>query len=365
MQRGSLKKFFDTRKRVWIWRFQWREQGFKGPRTKDLGRCSEVGRAQARSAADQILEQLQGAVKAAKSSSCSLRHFVENEYLDVKTRMWKASTRATTEQLIEDHILVLFGDRLLHTLGRKELQKHLEQLAAEDKSESVVKHVRWQLSAIFRMAAGDGLISIDPTSGLVNPRCKAAGKKLAMTGEDFQRAQMCLEIRERLILRLGTVEGLRPGEIIGLKCRNLSEDGLSIERRIYRRVADDPKSKRGERTVPLSDSTRAVLNEYLGILPNSEPEDWLFASENPAKPIDYANVFRRRIRPALAKAGLRWVNFQVMRRTSATELGQVEGDARVRAEIMGHSVDVHENQYRQAPKEAKQRAMKKLGERLQ
>jgi integrase len=365
VQRGSLKKFFDTRKRLWTWRFQWREPGFKGPRTKDLGRCSEVSRAQARSAADQILEHVQGLNQITRSSSRSLRHFVENDYLDVKTRIWKASTRGTTEQLIDDYILKPFGDRQIHSIARKELQAHLEQLARDDKSASIVKHVRWQLSAIFKMAESDGLVSVNPTGGLASPKCKPAGVKRAMAAEDFQRAQMCLEIRERLVLRLGTVEGLRPGEIMGLKCADVSEDGLSIERRIYRRVLDVPKSERGTRIVPLSDSTRTVLNEYLNILLDPSPEAWLFASENPKKPMDYANLFRRRIRPALDKAGLKWVNFQAMRRTSATELGQVENDARVRAEIMGHSVNVHENEYRQAPKEAKQRAMKRLGERLQ
>jgi hypothetical protein len=54
-----------------------------------------------------------------------------------------------------------------------------------------------------------------------------------------------------------------------------------------------------------------------------------------------------------------------MRRTSATELGMVEKDARVRADIMGQSIDVHENEYRQAPLKAKQKAMKRMGERLQ
>jgi integrase len=225
--------------------------------------------------------------------------------------------------------------------------------------------VRWQLSAIFEMAVGDGLVAINPTEGLENPRCKPEGEKAFLTPEQFQRAQMCLEIRERLILRLGAVEGLRPGEITGLQCGDVSADGLRIERRIYRRVVDTPKSKRGARVVPMSDVTRKVLDEYVSILADTSPSAWLFASENPAHPIDYSNVFRRRIRPALAKAGLAWVNFQAMRRTSATELGRVEKDARVRAELMGHSVDVHENEYRQAPLKAKQRAMKRLGNRLQ
>lgn len=93
MQRGSLKKFFDKRRRVWVWRFQWREPGFKGPRTKDLGRCSAVSRAEAKTAADGILHRLQGSNYNARPSTVTLMRFVEDVYLDVKTRKWKASTR--------------------------------------------------------------------------------------------------------------------------------------------------------------------------------------------------------------------------------------------------------------------------------
>jgi len=118
--------------------------------------------------------------------------------------------------------------------------------------------------------------------------------------------------------------------------------------------------------VPLTDrSTKNVLREYLAILPDASAEAWLFPSENPKKPLDYSNVYRRRIRPALDAMGLKWANFQVMRRTFGNKLAEVEKDAKVRAELMGHSVTVHENEYRQAPLKAKQRAMKKLGERLQ
>src|SRR5260370_3811326 len=125
MQRGSLKKFFDKRKRVWTWQFQWREPGFKGPRTKDLGRCSDISRAEARSGADEILQQLQGVAPTIRSSTIPLTRFVEDTYLDVKTRKWKASTRCTTEQLIRDYITTPFGNQMLHSITRKDLQSHL------------------------------------------------------------------------------------------------------------------------------------------------------------------------------------------------------------------------------------------------
>ncbi len=53
------------------------------------------------------------------------------------------------------------------------------------------------------------------------------------------------------------------------------------------------------------------------------------------------------IQPALEKVGLGHVNFQILRRSWVTEFSQVESDAHVRAQIAGHSVDVHENEYRQ------------------
>jgi hypothetical protein len=164
VQRGSLKKFFDKRKRVWTWRFQWREPGFRGPRTKELGRCSDMSRAVARSAADGILRQLQGvAAPVLRCAAVPLTRFVEDTYLDVKTRRWKASTRGTTEQQIRDYITTPFGSQMLHSIIRKDLQAHLDEMAKSGLSESVVDHVYWQLAAIFRMAKSDGLISVDPT----------------------------------------------------------------------------------------------------------------------------------------------------------------------------------------------------------
>jgi integrase len=165
---------------------------------------------------------------------------------------------------------------------------------------------------------------------------------------------------------LAVLDGLCPGESVGLQLGDISDDGVClIQRRIYRRKSDVPKSKRGNRAVPLAERTMAVLGEYKALLQEHSPTSWLFPSENGKTPIDYPNVFRRRIRPALERAGLRWVNFQAMRRTSASELGEVERDPKVRAELLGHSVDVHENEYRQTSIDTKRRAKKALEDRLQ
>jgi hypothetical protein len=58
------------------------------------------------------------------------------------------------------------------------------------------------------MAKSDGLLAVDPTEALETPGCKPQGTKPILALDQFTRAQMSLDIRERLILRLGVAAGL-------------------------------------------------------------------------------------------------------------------------------------------------------------
>src|SRR5215469_16019607 len=154
MQRGSLKAVLF--RGVKVWRLQWREN--KRGRTRILGRCVDMSRAEAEAERKKLLEPLNTRVAAAETSSVTLQRYVEDEYLTVKARVWKGSTRTTTEQLIERYILQDLGARTLSSVTRKELQAHLDRHAEKlQLSESIVGHVRWQLKAIFEMAESDQL----------------------------------------------------------------------------------------------------------------------------------------------------------------------------------------------------------------
>lgn len=361
MQRGSLKavKYQGAK----AWRAQWREDG-KG-RTRILGLCATLGRGDARAELDRIVAAVNAQAARASSSIDTMRRYTEDEYLSQMTRTWKASTASTTEQLIQTHVLAPLGQRPLATITRKELQAHLDSMAHSGLSYSVVARTRWQLRAIFRMAKSDGLIALEPAEALVVPIQKDQMDKRVIGPAEIIRAQMVHEIRERLILRLAVCEGMRPGEIVGLQIGDIRTDGIHIERRVYRGKLDTPKSARSRRLIPPTPVTRELLATYLTILGEKGLDAWLFASENQSMPLSYANVYRRRIQPALEKIGLGHVTFQILRRSWVTEYSQVEEDPHVRAQIAGHSADVDENTYRQGKIEALQRSMDKLGERLQ
>ncbi len=361
MQRGSLKKVSYQGGKAW--RGQWREAG-KG-RTRILGRCADLTRGDALAELNRIVAAVNGREARVAPMVDTLRQYTENEYLAQMTRQWKASTAATTEQIIESHILREIGARPLAAITRKELQALLDRKTADGLSFSVVAHIRWQLRAILRMAKSDGLIITEPAEALVTPLQKNTTDKRVIGPDDIVRAQMVHNLPERLMLRLAVCEGMRPGEIIGLQIGDIQADGIHIERRIYRGKVDTPKSARSRRLIPPTPATRELLAAYLELIGDGAPDRWLFASENPAKPVSYSNIYRRRMQPALAGVGLGHVNFQILRRSWVTEFSQVEEDPHVRARLGGQSVDVHENHYRQSKAEVLQASMNKLGKHLQ
>lgn len=354
-QRGGLSQ--RKRNGRLFWYLQWREDGQS--RSRELGPCSEVTRAQAEVRRAVLMEPInKGILKPAKPVY-TLGKFIEAVYLPVSRRKWKASTTMTTEALIGVHLAEL-GPQLIDELTRHDLQDLLDRKAASGLSRSVVNHLRWQLHAIFELAMGDGAVSTNPTSGLSVSTCAAPpGEKRVLSFEDVQRVLNVLPIRERLIFRLATIEGMRPGEILGLQLRDFGGRSLRVSRRVYRGNVDSPKTGRS-REVALSPVSTSLLPEWIALLSDQRPEAWMFQSENVRNPLMRDNVQRRFIQPKLAKIGLGWVTFQVMRRTNASLSHKRGIDPKVAADQRGHGLGVALEVYAQADLEQKLEAVRAL-----
>jgi hypothetical protein len=154
-----------------------------------------------------------------------------------------------------------------------------------------------------------------------------------------------LDVRERLIAGLALLAGMRPGEISGLKWVRLEADHADIRQRVYRGDVDSPKSVRSVRFAALSDGLRISINEWRAMSPWTGADAWVFPSEKLTTPLAKDNCWRRSFLPKLKPVGLDWANFQVMRRTHSSLLKELDVDPQVRAEQMGHTVDVNENVY--------------------
>jgi integrase len=244
-----------------------------------------------------------------------------------------------------------FGARELRSYRRDELQDLLDR-KAKTHSFSVVDHLRWDMKQIFDMAVAEGKIERNPALLLFTPREAAQPERRAMTIKEVQTCFSALGQRERLIAKFAVLAGMRPGEIFGLTWGRINATSAEIRQRVYRGLVDTPKTNQSFRKAALSEGVLADLECWREFSVDTRDGGWVFPSER-MTPLSRDNCFRRSIHPHLAKAGLGWVNFLVMRRTHATLMKALGVDGKLVADQLGHSLDVNQNVYTQSPVESR------------
>jgi integrase len=350
-QNGNLFK----RGKKWV--AQWWEDGHRRKRT--LGTIGKMTKTDAQTALAAIVAPLNSR-EMPPSKSWALNDFMASVFLPFYRRKWKRSTAMTNEDRFEHHLIAELGTHTLGSFDRDQLQDFLDRKAGAGLSFSTVDHLRWDLKQVFDMAVAEGFLLRNPAQLLFTPRdCPRAATRV-MTFEEVRKLFEVLDLREGLIARLAVLAGMRPGEIFALKWCRLEAQHADIRQRVYRGDIDSPKSSYSVRWAALSDGLLAAVGRWREFSVDSSPEAWVFPSERLTTPLRKDNVWRRGFSPRLKPIGLDWVNFQVMRRTHSCLLKELDVDPQVRAEQMGHTVDVNENVYTRTSLERRREAVNKL-----
>jgi integrase len=354
-QKGSLKRV----RKQWI--AQWWEGGH---RRKARWSVATVTKSEAQAKLAEILAPLNARPEATSFAErrMTFGEFVKETYLPFYRVAWKRSTAMTNEQRIRLYLIPEFGPRGLDTFshGREELQRFLNERASDDFSYSIVAHLRWQLRQIFRMAKEEGHIERNPAELLFIPRDAKRPEHRTMKKEEVMRLFEVLDVRERLIAKLAIVAGMRTGEIFALKWGRLTSTHAHIMQRVYHGDIDTPKTHHSIRLAALADGLARSIEEWRSQSALCGEEDWVFPSETGQTPVGPYNVWRRLSGSRLAEAGLNWVTFQVMRRTHSSLLRELDVAPEVRAQQMGHTVDVNENVYTRTSLESRKQAVNLL-----
>ena len=129
---------------------------------------------------------------------------------------------------------------------RDELQTLLDAKAGAGLSFSTVDHLRWDIKQIFDMAVSEGHIERNPAVLLYTPREVSRGERRVMNIQEVQSFFAVLDQRERLVVKLAVLTGMRPGEIFALTWGRLNSTYIDIRQRIYRGVIDTPKIAGGQ-----------------------------------------------------------------------------------------------------------------------
>jgi integrase len=353
-QRGCVRRVKHGRR--WVWIGKYRENGIG--RTKVLGHCAELTEGGAWAKLQEYLLPLNEWAGQRHALPTNFRAYVLNVYLPQRRKKWKDSTDQTTTERIQTHLLKAFETFELTDLSRDRLQKFLDQ-KARSLSRSVVSHLRWDLNAIFKMAAEDVIIEGNPAGSLVTPKEAKTRAKRTMTKEQVRQALSVLDLRERVIFLLAVLVGMRPGEILALRWEKVDPQMIEVAQRVYRGLPDDPKTERGKRQAALPPDLARDLCAWREISANTAHDALVFPSERDTY-LSRDNFLRRNIQRKLDDIGLGWVNFQVLRRTQAS-LGHKEGvDPKVAADQRGHAIGVAIDTYTESDLESRREAVTKL-----
>jgi integrase len=340
-QHGSLQRKKRGGRLVWLG--FWYDKNSKR-RSKTLGEVARMTKADAETALGAIVRTVN---EQRKLTDYCFGNFLNLVVLPAKRRQWKESTRQTTEDRISRTLLPVFKDCPITAFTREMLQDFLDDLSAQGTAWSIIAHTRWDISLVFKFAHSDGLINRNPAALLHIPDGPTRERHV-LTLDQARIVLNAFPLRERLIIKLCGILGLRPGEALATKWADVTLQGLRITRRVYRGVIDTPKSNKGKRIAALSTSVIEDLAEWRNMSPNTAPDDWIFPSENSTTPLWPTNVWYDKIRPTLETLGMTWVNYQVLRRSTASLLNQFGVEGKTVADQLGHGLDVSQNVYTQA-----------------
>jgi integrase len=331
------------------------------PRTKHvsvvLGLKSQMTKHEAREALGRDITANTGQATDGRpmmDGTVSFGWFVRNRYYPLREGSWKPETAKTKRYQIERDLVQKFEHVALERLDRFTLQTHVNHLASCLSRDRVLQ-ARSYLKSIFSEAVEQDFLVKDPTRKLAAPSNLRQKDKTVLTWEQLRLVLASVPERDRILLSLDMTGALRPSELFGLRWRSLSGDKLTITETVYKgKIRTWGKTSKSLGDVHLPKGLADDLEHWRQCCPNPSPDAFIFTNSE-GGPLDTGNVRNRILKPLEEKLGLPKLNFQVLRRTTATlaqKLGSVKD---VQAHLRHSKADTTANEYMMALPESVQK----------
>ena len=325
----------------------------------------ELSRKAARDLAEKKMDEINGLVPGETIlPDLTLADYWEKHYLPWASTNLKPSTLHGYKQVFHQHLKPHFGTTRVKDITTPMGTKMLGQLAKEGQGGRTITHAKWIASSLYKHAIATGFASQNPWP---NAQCLVKTPRPSDTeAYSITEALGILALLDRvdtkLAFALACFNGMRKGEIRGLRWEDFVGDEVMIRRALSRnKVLDETKTGKARRGLVI-EPVKSLLQQWREMW-HTPSEGWLFP--NGAKhPMSLDSMAWNLIIPKLNK-GLRWKGWQAGRRGAGTILTELTGDALAARDILGHSTTkVTEEHYIAAIPEAGRRGMALMEERV-
>ncbi len=177
---------------------------------------------------------------------------------------YKPSVIRSYQRNLRKYVYPELGSVRLSNLRRRDVQHFIDALTARGLTGSSVRNILAPLQVLCRRAVEDDELPTNPTANLRLPEGPGRRERVAPVAEALKLVEALPKALQALFAT-AFFAGLRRGELRALRWSDIDDDVAVI--RVSRSWDDvegevEPKSKKGERTVPIPSRLRIILLEH-------------------------------------------------------------------------------------------------------
>jgi len=257
----------------------------------------------------------------------------------------RVTTYSTYENRIYVHVIPGIGRIPLNKLSQNDLQQFYAKLKrtgrkknVENKgtalSDRMVRACHAVCRSALEKAVHEGLITRNPAIGCKLPPKKNAEMKILTQAEIIRLLNQAAEEGYYVLFLLELTTGMRRGEILGLKWKdlNLNTGELKIVRQVTVKGVSVPKTKSSIRTLFLPPDMLELLRD----LKKTATSEWIFPSPVKDGEPRHPSAVTKRFRIMLERAHCKHVRFHDLRHTFATMALENGIDIKTLSAMIGH-----------------------------
>jgi len=288
--------------------------------------------------------------KKGKTKGQTAADFFEEWLLSISHSV-KPRTLRRYEEYVRLHAIPALGDVRLRRLSPTDLERLYAAKIEDGLAPRSVLHLHMALHRALRHAQRRGLVDAN-IAELVDPPKPQRREMQSLSPEQAQHFLGVVRAdRLEALYVLAITTGMRQGELLGLRWRDIDLPGRSL--RVTGSIqyikgdglrVSSPKTRGSRRQVMLSQIAIDALerrresqkHERAHSESKWEDQDFVFTSRN-GKPIYATNIVNRSFPRLLAAAGVPRIRFHDLRHTAATLLLGQSVHPKIVSEMLGHA----------------------------